>query len=177
MVRIAQEGWSHLLRSLKHTLMSVQELPPSPSRRWPTYEPRRTSETSHRLGCHRKLIDLQCCSTILCATQSFVRRFDRLPSADAFSVYLTGATLFLSLILARVFYIILDFINVQEKYSALQQRTAKESGANGESEEMRKRITELEAELKTSQSKDRDFGESGEIRTALPQAEDGGDGS
>lgn len=59
----------------------------------------------------------------------------------------------------------------------MQQRTAKESGAIGESEEMRKRITELEAELKTSQSKDRDFGESGEIRTALPQAEDGGDGS
>lgn len=74
-------------------------------------------------------------------------------------MYLTGATLFLSLILARVFYIILDFINVQEKLSALQQRTAKQSGANGESEELRKRINELEAELDTSNSKDRDFGE------------------
>jgi len=49
---------------------------------------------------------------------------------------------------------------VQEKYSALQQRTAKQSGANGESEELRQRISELETELKTSQSKDRDFGES-----------------
>ncbi|CAD6577605.1 MAG: hypothetical protein TREMPRED_001992 [Tremellales sp. Tagirdzhanova-0007] len=73
------------------------------------------------------------------------------------NLYLTGGTLFLSLILARVFYIILDFINVQEKYSTLQQRTAKQSGANGESEEMRKRISELETELKTSQSQDRDF--------------------
>ena len=78
--------------------------------------------------------------------------------AESSTVYLTGGTLFLSLILARVFYIILDFINVQEKYSTLQQRTAKQSGANGESEEMRKRISELETELKTSQSQDRDFG-------------------
>jgi hypothetical protein len=75
------------------------------------------------------------------------------------TVYLTGATLFLSLILSRVFYIILDFIHVQESYTALQSKTAKQSGANGESEELRKRIRELESQLSTSNSKDRDFGE------------------
>lgn len=70
---------------------------------------------------------------------------------DHFLVYLTGATLFLSLLLARVFYIILDFIQVQESYTALQAKTAKASGAAGENEELRTRIAELEA-------KERDFG-------------------
>jgi cell division protein FtsL len=74
------------------------------------------------------------------------------------AVYLTGATLFLSLILARVFYIVLDFIHVQENFSALQQKVAKQSGASGEAEELRKRINELEVELRASQAKDRDFG-------------------
>jgi B-cell receptor-associated protein 31 len=72
-------------------------------------------------------------------------------------VYLTGATLFLSLILSRVFYIILDFIHVQESYTALQTKTARASGNAGESEELRKKIKELEAELGKSQSADRDF--------------------
>jgi len=69
------------------------------------------------------------------------------------SVYLTGATLFLSLILSRVFYIILDFIHVQENYTTLQAKVAKQSGNAGEAEELRKRIRELEAE-------GRDFGAS-----------------
>ncbi|OXG27931.1 endoplasmic reticulum protein [Cryptococcus neoformans Ze90-1] len=66
------------------------------------------------------------------------------------NLYLTGATLFLSLLLARVFYIILDFIQVQESYTALQAKTAKASAAAGENEELRNRIAELEA-------KERDF--------------------
>lgn len=69
-------------------------------------------------------------------------------------MYLTGATLFLSLLLARVFYIILDFIQVQESYTALQAKTAKASGAAGENEELKNRIAELEA-------KERDFGKLG----------------
>jgi len=73
-------------------------------------------------------------------------------------VYLTGATLFLSLILSRVFYIILDFITVQEQYTALQTKSARASGNAGESDELRKRIRALEAELGKSQSTDRDFG-------------------
>ena len=101
----------------------------------------------------------QRCSPLLRPAQPSVRLRILTSSVDLTSVYLTGATLFLSLILARVFYIILDFINVQEKFTALQQRTAKQSGANGESEELRIRIAELESELKMNQSKDRDFGE------------------
>lgn len=84
-----------------------------------------------------------------------------IPSCQGFAlthliliVYLTGATLFLSLLLARVFYIILDFIQVQESYTALQAKTAKASGAAGENEELRNRIAELEA-------KERDFGKLG----------------
>ncbi|KAK8858726.1 hypothetical protein IAR55_002955 [Kwoniella newhampshirensis] len=73
------------------------------------------------------------------------------------NLYLTGATLFLSLLLARVFYIILDFIHVQESYTALQAKVAKQSGASGENEELRNRIKELETQLKTGQSQDRDF--------------------
>nr|XP_019012916.1 endoplasmic reticulum protein [Kwoniella pini CBS 10737]OCF51697.1 endoplasmic reticulum protein [Kwoniella pini CBS 10737] len=73
------------------------------------------------------------------------------------NLYLTGATLFLSLLLARVFYIVLDFIQVQESYTTLQTKVAKQSGASGENEELRKQIKELEAQLKLSQGKDRDF--------------------
>ncbi|WRT67945.1 uncharacterized protein IL334_004919 [Kwoniella shivajii] len=73
------------------------------------------------------------------------------------NLYLTGATLFLSLLLARVFYIVLDFIHVQENFTALQTKVARQSGASGEAEELRKRINELEAELKVNQGKDRDF--------------------
>lgn len=61
--------------------------------------------------------------------------------------------------LSRVFYIILDFITVQEKYTALQSKTARSSGAAGESDELRKRIKELEAELGRAGSADRDMGQ------------------
>lgn len=74
------------------------------------------------------------------------------------NLYLTGATLFLSLILSRVFYIILDFIHVQEEFNDLQTST-KSSGSSGQVTELRKRVAELEGELKLEQSKDRDFGE------------------
>lgn len=62
--------------------------------------------------------------------------------------------------LSRVFYIILDFITVQEKFTALQSKTARSSGNAGESDELRKRIKELEAELGRAGSADRDMGES-----------------
>ncbi|KAK1925878.1 putative endoplasmic reticulum protein [Papiliotrema laurentii] len=73
------------------------------------------------------------------------------------NLYLTGATLFLSLILSRVFYIILDFIHVQENYTTLQAKVAKQSGASGESEELRKRIKELEVQLESNNAQQRDF--------------------
>lgn len=72
-------------------------------------------------------------------------------------VYLTGATLFLSLGVSRVFYILLDFIHTQEQLNALSSKTAKGSSAAGESEELRKRVRELEAQLKTSDAQGRDF--------------------
>ncbi len=78
--------------------------------------------------------------------------------ADHCAVYLTGATLFLSLLLSRVFYIILDFIHVQEEFTLLQSKVAKQSGATGEANEMRKRIDELEAELDQHRKSGRDFG-------------------
>ncbi|GMK53763.1 hypothetical protein CspeluHIS016_0103490 [Cutaneotrichosporon spelunceum] len=62
------------------------------------------------------------------------------------NLYLTGATLFLSLILSRVFYIILDFINTQDQLNALSAKMAKGSQAAGETEELRKRVRELEAQ-------------------------------
>lgn len=75
-------------------------------------------------------------------------------------MYLTGATLFLSLLLSRVFYIILDFIHVQEEFTLLQSKVAKQSGATGEANEMRKRIDELELELAQQKKTGRDFGQS-----------------
>jgi B-cell receptor-associated protein 31 len=72
--------------------------------------------------------------------------------------------------LARVFYIVLDFIHVQENYSTLQSKTAKQSGAAGEGEELRKRIRELENELKTSQGQGRDFGEQRSVSSLFEPA-------
>lgn len=71
-------------------------------------------------------------------------------------MYLTGATLFLSLILSRVFYILLDFIRVQDELNEIQGKGGKGGkGAVGGDAELRKRVTELEAELKV---KTRDLG-------------------
>lgn len=74
------------------------------------------------------------------------------------SVYLTGTTLFLSLVLSRVFYILLDFIQTQEELTALKGSTAKGSTNAGENAELRKKIKVLQAELETVQSDaDRDL--------------------
>ena len=71
------------------------------------------------------------------------------------NVYLTGFTLFLSLVLTRSFYIILDLIHTQEEYAKLKRETAGKSrtggSSTGEVEELKRKVKELEA-------KDRDFG-------------------
>ncbi|EKC98285.1 endoplasmic reticulum protein [Trichosporon asahii var. asahii CBS 8904] len=73
-------------------------------------------------------------------------------------VYLTGTTLFLSLVLSRVFYILLDFIQTQEELTTLKGSTAKGSTNAGENAELRKKIKVLQAELETVQSDaDRDL--------------------
>lgn len=97
-----------------------------------------------------------------------------------FLVYLTGATLFLSLLLARVFSIVLDLITIQDELNSLKTKvsrhlpsydadrltdsvirsqTARSSTAAMKTADMETRIKELETELRASQAKDRDFGE------------------
>jgi len=71
------------------------------------------------------------------------------------NVYLTGFTLFLSLVLTRCFYIILDLIHVQEEYAKLKQETAGKSRASGASDQ--KMIEDLKAKLTASEAKARDF--------------------
>ncbi|KAG6841788.1 hypothetical protein C0991_006672 [Blastosporella zonata] len=70
------------------------------------------------------------------------------------NTYLTGFTLFLSLVLTRTFYIILDLIHTQEEYAKLKKAT---SGTSGKSENSAKEIEALKKQLAEEQSKDRDF--------------------
>jgi len=76
------------------------------------------------------------------------------------NVYLTGFTLFLSLVLTRSFYIILDLIHVQEEYAKLKQETANKSrgGAAAKAgEDQMKVVEELRKKLAASEAKERDF--------------------
>ncbi|WOO76848.1 putative protein [Vanrija pseudolonga] len=73
------------------------------------------------------------------------------------NLYLTGATLFLSLILSRVFYIILDFIHTQEELNAITGKGGKAASAGAEIEQLQARNKELEDKVKALQAKDRDF--------------------
>ena len=76
------------------------------------------------------------------------------------NVYLTGFTLFLSLVLTRCFYIILDLIQTQEQYAKLKQETAGKSRIAGAaaSADDKKVIEELKRKLEDSEAKERDFG-------------------
>ncbi|QRV75115.1 hypothetical protein RhiJN_17832 [Ceratobasidium sp. AG-Ba] len=74
------------------------------------------------------------------------------------NMYLTGFTLFLSLILTRTFYILLDLIHAQEQYAELKklpfdQRTEGKPGAKDQSAE----IADLKKKLAASEAKSRDF--------------------
>ncbi|KAH6912062.1 endoplasmic reticulum protein [Coprinopsis sp. MPI-PUGE-AT-0042] len=64
------------------------------------------------------------------------------------NTYLTGFTLFLSLVLTRVFYIMLDLIHTQEEYAKM-----KKAGGSGESAD----VVKLRARVKELEAKDRDF--------------------
>ncbi|KAF6749757.1 endoplasmic reticulum protein [Ephemerocybe angulata] len=59
------------------------------------------------------------------------------------NTYLTGFTLFLSLVLTRTFYITLDLIHTQEEYAKLKK--AAESSGSGDATALKKRVQELEA--------------------------------
>ena len=71
------------------------------------------------------------------------------------NVYLTGFTLFLSLVLIRSFYIILDLIHTQEEYAKLKREIAGKSRTGGSSAE---EVEELRRKVKQLEAKDRDFG-------------------
>ncbi|KAG9103104.1 hypothetical protein FRC06_000206 [Ceratobasidium sp. 370] len=69
------------------------------------------------------------------------------------NMYLTGFTLFLSLILTRTFYILLDLIHTQEQYTELKKKIEGKPGAKDQSAE----IAELKKKLNASEAKSRDF--------------------
>jgi len=73
------------------------------------------------------------------------------------NMYLTGFTLFLSLVLTRVYYIILDLVHTQEEYAKLKKSTVAQSKtdlANGDSSAQ---IAELKTKLAAAEAKSRDF--------------------
>ncbi|KAJ7222397.1 B-cell receptor-associated protein 31-like-domain-containing protein [Mycena pura] len=68
------------------------------------------------------------------------------------NTYLTGFTLFLSLVLTRVFYLTLDLIHVQEEYKKLKD-TSSSTKSNGSANE----VAELKAKVAELNKKERDF--------------------
>ncbi|KAF7794630.1 hypothetical protein EIP86_005767 [Pleurotus ostreatoroseus] len=70
------------------------------------------------------------------------------------NTYLTGFCLFLSLVLTRTFYIILDLIHTQEEYAKLKQNTAKSSKNTIATEDQTKQVEELKKKLEV---KTRDY--------------------
>ncbi|KAF8550885.1 B-cell receptor-associated 31-like protein [Imleria badia] len=73
------------------------------------------------------------------------------------NMYLTGFCLFLSLVLARTFQIVLDLIQTQEEYGKLKKATAAASKNNIVSNDQTKQIEELKKKLAESEAKNRDF--------------------
>ncbi|EPS98923.1 hypothetical protein FOMPIDRAFT_1164768 [Fomitopsis schrenkii] len=73
------------------------------------------------------------------------------------NTYLTGFTLFLSLVLTRTFYILLDLINTQEEYAKLKQESAKSSKGQIASQDQAKQVEELKKKLAASEEKVRDY--------------------
>ncbi|KZO97586.1 B-cell receptor-associated 31-like protein [Calocera viscosa TUFC12733] len=73
------------------------------------------------------------------------------------NMYLTGFTLFLSLILTRTYYIILDLIHTQEEYAKLKKATQSNSKASLQSGDQAKQIEELKTKLAAAEAKSRDY--------------------
>jgi len=71
------------------------------------------------------------------------------------NTYLTGFTLFLSLVLTRTFYILLDLVHTQEEYAKLKQQTkaAPKDGAPGQA----KQVEELKKQLAAAEARARDY--------------------
>jgi len=73
------------------------------------------------------------------------------------NTYLTGFCLFLSLILTRTFYIILDLIHTQDEYAKLKQATSSQSKKDLAGGDQSKQIKELKAKLAAAEASERDF--------------------
>jgi hypothetical protein len=65
---------------------------------------------------------------------------------------LTGFTLFLSLVLTRTFYIILDLIHAQEEYAKLKNDTAAQSRDKLANGDQSKQIQDLKSKLAQQQA-------------------------
>ncbi|KAI6115005.1 B-cell receptor-associated protein 31-like-domain-containing protein [Pisolithus thermaeus] len=72
------------------------------------------------------------------------------------NMYLTGFCLFLSLVLTRTFYIILDLIHTQEEYAKLKKATTNSKNTAG-LEDQSKQIEDLKKKLADSEARSRDF--------------------
>ncbi|KAH8079823.1 B-cell receptor-associated protein 31-like-domain-containing protein [Cristinia sonorae] len=73
------------------------------------------------------------------------------------NTYLTGFCLFLSLVLTRTFYIILDLIHTQGEYAKLKQETAKGSRDQIATQDQSRQIDELKKKLAAAEEKSRDY--------------------
>jgi len=73
------------------------------------------------------------------------------------NLYLTGFTLFLSIILTRTFYILLDLVHVQEEYSKLKKSTATSSKSTIANKDQTAQVEDLKTKLSALQAKERDF--------------------
>ncbi|KAI6037942.1 B-cell receptor-associated protein 31-like-domain-containing protein [Pisolithus marmoratus] len=73
------------------------------------------------------------------------------------NMYLTGFCLFLSLVLTRTFYIILDLIQTQEEYAKLKKATANSSKNTAIAEDQSRQIEDLKKKLADSETRSRDF--------------------
>jgi len=73
------------------------------------------------------------------------------------NTYLTGSCMFLSIVLTRTFYILLDLIHSQEEYAKLKQEVAKSSRGQITSQDQTKQIEELKKKLAATEEKVRDY--------------------
>jgi len=73
------------------------------------------------------------------------------------NMYLTGFTLFLSLILTRTYYIIHDLIHTQDEYAKLKKSVAAQSRANIANKDQAGDITALKSKISALEAQERDF--------------------
>lgn len=73
------------------------------------------------------------------------------------NMYLTGFTLFLSLILTRTYYIIHDLIHTQDEYAKLKKATAAQSRANIANKDQASELAALKTKITALEAQERDF--------------------